>query len=397
MTSARSLLPWVLLAAVSAGAAAACQTILGIDDIDGVPRVGTNGRDGGTDSSASPPEGCFLRHPVDRPPNGNTDGKTGDGNVLVFALRTVGFVPDSGVYGYDLDDHCTGDPSSSSRSKSSCVSLVPSVAIPNDDPEGVDNQFPRLVRLFPTQGAANDVFASSLNEQIAKGLHGAVFVVRNYNGEEDDDDVKVAIVASEGLESANCAAPTDAGEDGAPLKPTWDGCDTWTYVPGTVMLQKLPASNYTGYVRGRMLVIQPRSATISQDLTFPFSQLSLRLYDGILTARFVERTGGDGGTSLQMGTLAGRVKADELLELAGGFEYKEGKRFCQDAIALGLIKESLCKGRDINAARILDETETAPCDSISLGIGFTAEPANLGGEGNAPIDAGCQTKATCNP
>ncbi len=175
---------------------------------------------------------------------------------------------DAGVYGFDLDHTCT------CPGQESCV---PQANAPQhcDDSEGRDNSGGALIQQFSQLSSLFD--ANKINDNINKGTNSMMMRVRNYNGTQNDTQVALDAIVSNGT-----VPLSDAGANPVPLH---DGTDQWGVDPSSVIGAPPP------YVA----VNQDTSAyvvngTLVASVSFPFSVGSqygtnfLRLDGAVLVA-----------------------------------------------------------------------------------------------------------------
>ncbi len=374
----RRLLP---MAALLGPTLVACQLLVGIND-EGVarPDAALASPDAGLDVAFDDP--CKKLHPPPRPNDSELPTQP-DRPRLAFGIRTVRLRPNGMVIGYDLDDRCTGD-TTSTTSGAPCRSLkLPGG--PADDPFGVDNAFAKEVvaNIFFKEGV-DDPLAVRLTSQISDGQRTVLVVLSDYNGEKNDGEVHLGLVPSEGLQSVGCdgGVPADAGADAGALVPKWDGCDQWSYVPGTVVGGVAPSQVSAGYVKDNVLVIDWRAL----DLDLAFGEVHFPLHEALLTATIAsERTANGITFALQEGIVTGRVGSADLINAAGRF-YRSV--VCgQPGIAV-LLSQYACNARDLPLLRSDDGRDTT-CNAVSFSLGFEASPARLGTEGVPPQSGEC--------
>lgn len=283
--------------------------------------------------------------------------QTGGDIAFVAALRVIDLgdqTPD-GSLGLDLDDRCT------------CLGDGPSCPAPDfakedacDGPGGVDNGLAKVFQfLSALVGGTFDSINLSL--QANQGDWSQLFRVRNYNGLENDDQIEVAMYMSPGLEVDGALA-------------VWDGSDTFriaatSVVPGGTAEQ--PAFvDLKGYVSGGVLVASlPTSAiTLATDET----EVAMDLTAGLVTAEIVP-VGSSYG--LRNGIIAGRWRNVDVFTMLSALRDGNGSPICQGQLIYNTLKGKICGHTDIRSAL---GSPTDPCDAISVGIGFEADPAQLG-------------------
>lgn len=255
--------------------------------------------------------------------------------------------------GYDLDRQC----SCINDAGPTCVSILQQC----DAPDGVDNSVSRLMNLLSLALGGASFGSSYFSTKANDGAWTLLIRVRGYNGLPDDPSVDVALFPSQGM-------------DGGPA-PTWDGADAWPVMATSVVQGNLEAPVYHAagaYVSGGVLVAALPSAAI----TFAGSseRLSMIISGGVLTGKLQAF----GSTfRIREGVIAGRwAEHDAFLSLSS---YRDGfgKPICTDSlIGYGNLKGAVCKGRDI--LKDASGAKSLPCDALSMGLGFDADPALLG-------------------
>jgi len=315
------------------------------------------------------------------PPKPVADDPSDAGNqTFVAAMHTLdlGVRPDGGappLFGYDLDDVdtcCSGAPGS----------CAPPVVGTKDCDEvgGRDNsggQFiANLALLDPT------VFnATTISERLQDGVYSLLIQIQSYNGQPNDTQVVAAIYASDGLETVGDAAPPPA---------KWDGTDVWSVDQAFVLSggngSPIVPTDYDAhaYVSNGTLVMQ---------VNFPLSlgttstgAITIALTGGVITAQL--EPAGDGTFHLTNGQVAGRWNVSSVLAAAQSLTLA-GQSICPGSTLYGNIKEQICTAADIATTPTADNTGAA-CDALSIGLGFTADPAHMGN-----VVAGSPTSGPC--
>ena len=295
--------------------------------------------------------------------------------AFVSAMRTLtGIVPgDAGtVLGFDLDGVCTcpGPPSCSSPG---------SPPQPNcDGPGGRDLEGDGLLELF------DEAFASSslgdLAARIAEGRLTILFYVSGYNGGPDDAQVTFAVYSSNGIRT---------GDAGTIALPKWDGTDSWSVDPGSVVASNpfdggfayTPAFfTTTAYVTQNTLVAHVPELVVQ----LGFGSITFRA--GVFTATI--QPDGDGGYGLQ-GILGARLTTRDIFTLMGQLRDGAGQYLCGTNPTYLSLHTTVCQTADIMASASQDSTD-ASCNAVSVGAGFAAVAAQLGAEfAVAPVASGC--------
>ena len=329
--------------------------------------------------------GCFSAgHPVsmDRP-TGTTDkalppitlavqttrlGSLGeDGQLNIDAWKDIGF---------DLDGVCTGsEDCDGTDSPPSCQPTVPQLAI---DGHGCrDNTFGRLEyaaalvpELSKTYGLSDDAF----NCALCVGDYNYLFRVSDYNGEENDEQVRVDLYPSPGLPTPlpwNCADPSwkthpcftpdqkflvsadsmAAPGPGPDLPPSLT-FDDHAYVRDGYLVVAFPDNTYVWFPGYKALVV-----------AYP-----LRVQKGILTGKLSK--GGDNVWTITDGTIGGRVLERDLIE---GFR---DLGLCEADPNYQVMSDFVHRNLDILASGA--NNPTATCDAMSTGLAFTAQQVVAG-------------------
>ncbi|AKV00993.1 hypothetical protein AKJ09_07656 [Labilithrix luteola] len=376
-------------AAIGSGVVA-CQLLVGVNDEGGATRgdAATNVGQKPVDEAGPTEPTCNPVHPPDRKAD---MGDGGGGPSYMFAVRSFLLGPHGqSAVGYDLDDRCTGDPTVT-PSDSPCTPYAPLDTV-TDKPHGLDNAFGKMLEDSPIDtDAGADPGAINLNKEVKGGRLSVLINLVDYNGEADDDYVTAAIATSHQLSSIGCDPDASISVDsGAKLSPQWDGCDTWSYAPGTPVIEGtggvvVPADVWKGYVVDHTLVAPVET------LSFNLGGKMFSLKDAVLTGQLE-----GSGSKLQLthALFTGRVEASELVGFASRFELN-GEIICEapkNAGMLPVIKRRVCDARDI-PLRKADDGKGQKCNAVSFALGFDAEQARMGREGPAPPDA-CPTLDT---
>jgi hypothetical protein len=351
----------------------ACQLIVGVRDEDGV--------------RPPPPDPCQKRKPP-LPPSAEAVAEAGPPRispnagpsfyaVQTFKIRPTGAPP----FGYDLDDHCTGEVTSTTR-KEACV--LDGGIDASDDDGGLDNAFGRSLDYLSNAG--NDLAGGGFSQSAGRGIFTLVLQVADYNGLADDDDVKVAIITAINLVSVGCS---DAGFSASPL---WDGCDQWNFVTSTPYVDPIGSTEtIRGYVRSHVLV----ASDVQEPRSFGLGGIDITLHHPILTATIAT---GDGGVPmLSGGVLTGRVPAANLVGFAQRLEI-ERKPACDQPKYAPLVADvisGICRSRDLRTDH--NDNGDLPCDALSFAIGFEAVKAGLVGPRDPPPPVCVGVDASCPP
>lgn len=346
---------WGAIAAALLAAAlgAGCATLMGMEYGKPLPEAGV-GASGGGGSGGGGGEPC--EHAAQPSPPGVVDA--GDGPEFVVALRSihVDSQPDGGAVGLDLDVTCT------------CQGEGPSCAHPSDDDDcdlsqGRDNALVAVLQLFGAGLGLDDV-AQYFTDRAEAGLWSLLLRVRGYNGELDDDRVEVAWFQ-----------PAGFGDAGAPA---WEGSDPWPIADtslqpaadGGLDVEHPRFVDHHAYVTGGVLVVRLPDADLV--LRGSAAHLAVSLTGAIVVGR-LEPAGGR--WALRDALVAGRLVEQDVFRAVSSMRATSGEPLCVDDPAYLPGKTEACASLDILAQ---PGVSTQPCDALSAGIAFEAEPAAIG-------------------
>ena len=321
-----------------------------------------DGGDGGADVDLCKAPGWPQRPDKDDP---------GGPDVEFYnAVNTLDFnaSPDAGPpsIGFNLDGFCTCPDVESCKSGDAAPAHC-------DGKNGLDNSGAALIRQFSSsQGFFDQAY---INDQIAKGVFGALIRVRGYNGMPNDTKVELAVFVSNG---------TDGIQVGVPKPVKQDGTDKWTLDPtslkgGALADGGTPVALYedpNAYVRDGVLV---------GTLNFPLSigagngegLVTLELSGSIVAAKLTKV----GSTFKATGVIGGRWPARKLLTtlavLRDPLDPTKTQHLCGPNPTYQALRDRVCSFADISG-NLLEDGKNAPCDSLSIGFGFESIPAGYG-------------------
>jgi hypothetical protein len=275
---------------------------------------------------------------------------TGGALEIVAAVRTIDMGETTPV-GLDLDGRCTCHPD-----PGSC--LVAGSPPCDTEQGGIDSASARIFEQlsFYTSGG---IGTGSFTDGAESGSWSLVLRVLDYNGMPDDADVRFRIYTSQGTA----------------VDPLWDGSDAFgidetSLVDGATSVDQARYLDDNAYVSGGVLVASlPQSAIkfVGSDATIP-----VNLVAGFLVAKIVETPFGFG---FEEGVLAARWPVSDVFDALSKYRDDELTPLCTDNFIYGSVHDIFCENRDIFSGVA---TPTTECDSISMGIGFTADPVVLG-------------------
>jgi hypothetical protein len=279
-------------------------------------------------------------------------------------------------YGFDLDGICSLSPTCSDETEAvSCKGASSAVAY--DGNYCRDNTFGRFeyfVTTIPEIGKKYELNDDIFNCGLCVGQYNILIKLSGYNGEANDDSVRIDLYASPGLEEQ---LPFDCKSDNQSTKLCWLDAAPWLIDEDSMdapvegpELADAKLFDGAAFVRDHYLFAHfPEQAMLRfPDQNAQFHPFPLRITKGIVTAR-VEKAA-DGTWALADGTIAGRVKGEDIVT---GFR-EIG--FCETDMRYGIMTGYVKANLDI-----MSSGEVAPdqsCDAISMGVGFTAQQATAG-------------------
>jgi len=336
------------------------------------------GSESGSDTSVPDAgDGCnHVRWP-DRP-DADTPSQTQD--IEFFdAIEMLDFGAGDGgtpaAEGFDLDGVCT------CPGPDSCI-VFPEAGTQCDFEGGVDNALGSLVKEF--SGATNFFDQDYINQGIQSGVFGALFRVRNYNGQANDTNVELSLFISNGT--------VGAGTDAGPTIPKFDGTDQWTLDPASLLggtigdagPAPIVAYDLNAYVSNYTLVANISDMPLAIGAADGEGLVTMDLSGALVIATLTPA----GNSFNATGFVAGRWQTNKLLTamqvLHDPFDFDAS--LCGDDQIYQLLKGRICELQDISG-NVLDDGKGAPCDALSLGFGFKSTAASYGYV-FAPPDAG---------
>lgn len=296
-----------------------------------------------------------------------------DGGAADTAWQTLGF---------DMDGLCTGSSKTCGKSdEPACKPLQGQTPI--DGEYCRDNSFGNL--------ATTLTYASSLTSEFGFGTFdcalcsGALnFLVRiqGYNGQQDDDGIDVDFFPAVGLETP---LPIDCSAN------IPDTACFRSFMPWNIDRKVVTGANpgdspstlraTTAFVKSGSLVLflpDPFPIYFPGDDTIirPFP---ITVHQGFITGKLAKQA--DGTWRVDDGMIGGSTLLTEVLASL------EEIGLCQ-----GDTNYTVAKGVIENVADVLGSgklDKNAPCDAVSVGVGFTAQQATLGKAVEAPVHDYC--------
>jgi hypothetical protein len=278
--------------------------------------------------------------------------------------------------GFDLDATCTNAPG--------CAGATPSCASPSGaHADGALCRDNALAEILPAAsgtelGTVHGVSEDKLNCGLYAGKFTLLFKITGYGGSGDDTNVRVDVYPA-----------LDVAFDGEPLPydcdiPNWQGQITWDanyqWKLDASALENAAAgadspskiNDPAAYVKSGYLVarfLDPTTFGLPGEASI-YHGLSLTLYKGVLAGRLARDA--QGLWTIEDGVLAGRMRRDDLIASV------RGAGFCDTTApgAYDAFVQSVDSALDVLSNG--SNAEAAPCDALSVGIGFTAAQAAAG-------------------
>lgn len=301
--------------------------------------------------------------------------------------------------GLNLDGLCTNPVGCSAAppDKVACKTAGGSVK-PADGVGCRDNMFGFLeptAAVNPYLGIPYGVNENDFNCEIRRGGFNVLFKISQYNGTVNDDQVRVDVYESPGLEKVgpfDCITEKDtwkgeapwvllqpwyvdaAGLDGAvgsagTLPPAKSNYDPSAYVKNGYLVAHIPDGESVRFIGDRATQRPgnqgqnwPSGAKVPNGISFTF-------YGGRVVGHLHKNS--DSAWAIDDGVLAGAIKKTDLIESFNDIG------FCADTIPLtdgGSPYDTLIAFTDtyMDVLSTGDVAPSADCDAMSTGIGFTA-------------------------
>jgi hypothetical protein len=394
-----------LAAGLSASLSDACNvydtSLLGGDSGGVDAGVARRGGVGYWSGPADSPPGCFsARYPrvEDRPAAGNPGVLPPF--YLAFQTLNTGSLNDEGKLdpeawrnvGFDLDGTCTGSETCETPGQTNLSCKPVASGVPLDGAYCRDNTFGRLgyqAAVAPETSKAYGLNSEGFNCALCVGAYNYLFRISGYNGDLEDDQVRVDFYPSPGLEKM---LPWDCSSEDWKSHPCFDSDQKWQIRDtalagplgpnGAVPESKLFDAN--AFVREGVLFV-----TLPDNTLFWFpgqraiaTAYPLTIQKGFVTAKLGR--GKDGLWRATDGVVAGRAKRDDVikgLRLVG---------ICESDPNYAFVEQFVSGNLDLLASGERDPNK--PCDAISLGIPFTAIQAQPGGVATVADLVECQKR-----
>jgi hypothetical protein len=295
--------------------------------------------------------------------------------------------------GFDLDGVCTQSPTCPTTSPvESCKRT--GLAIPVDGNYCRDNTFGRLeveAAGVPQIGGKYGLNDDAFDCALCVGAYNFLVRISDYDGQPDDSQVRVDMYASPGLETP---LPSNCGNSSwrnnqvcfTPDTPFTIRDTAVTQPQGGPALPNAVINDPNAYVRGGYIVAQlpPNTLFWFPGYNAPATAFPLSFVRAVVSGRITKAQ--DGTWTILDGIIGGVSTEQAILE---GFQLIG---FCpsNEPMNYPIMKNYLHAGLDILASGKVDPTVT--CDSVSVGIGFTAGQATAGKLVHVPDPVPCTPK-----
>jgi hypothetical protein len=301
--------------------------------------------------------------------------------------------------GLDIDGVCTSSTSCTKKSQAvSCKPPTGQLAIDGDGCRdnalaGVMAMVSRMPKLADTLGLDDDEF----NCELWRGGYNLLFRLSEYNGQSEDDSVRVDWYTSNGIDPApswRCPA-----SDVAAAHPHWSNSARWNVdaqeLPGPIdepgILPESRVSDPSAYVRGGYLVSRMPDGAV---LRFagdakPFRGFAMPVHEALWLGRVTKAA--DGEWTMSDGLIAGRVRTEDLLR---SFQQAGLCKTTSAGSFFDTIASRVAQSADVLASGALAPNQT--CDALSFGIAFTATQVTPGGA-DRPLEPLVECCECCDP
>jgi cysteine-rich repeat protein len=287
--------------------------------------------------------------------------------------------PEPGPYGFDLDGQCTRV----TGCEFAAPCLQPEATPMPDGPFCADNAYARLhAEVLGAVDDANELALSEdvINCSLREGRYTQVLRLTGYNGDADDDQVRVDFYASTGLEGRSAASDASACTGGRSTPLGWQPGAPFRILENDLTARMstpdgLPNSTIVanGFVLDGMLVaLVDRGyelALYGGGQTAPTVQFNLQ--HAVVAGRLIK--GDAGGFKIADGAIAGRQAAQDVMR---SFEQVGVCRRGDHAALHEAIGEYLASYADITLEP--DAPSDSQCDGVSTAFRFEAEAAAPG-------------------
>jgi len=329
--------------------------------------------------------GCFsARMPTeaDRPPPGSD--KVLPPIYLAVQSTRLGSLAENGQLdnnawqdiGFDLDGVCTGVEScTGDDSPPSCKPTVPQISTDGHDCR--DNTFGRLeyaAALVPELSKKYGLSDDAFNCALCVGDYNYLFRISGYNGEANDDNVRVDLYPSPGLDKP---LPWDCKDPSWKDHPCFTPDEKFQVTPDSMSapqagpdLSDSKVFDAAAYVRDGYLVVKFPDNTL---VWFPGYKalvvaFPILIQKGLLAGKLTHDV--DGVWRITDGTIGGRVKGPDLVQ---GFR---DLGLCEADPNYSVMVDFVNKNLDVLA----DGTNNADatCDAMSTAFAFTAQQVVAG-------------------
>jgi hypothetical protein len=324
--------------------------------------------------------GCFsARAPTDadRPPHGND--KVLPPIYLAVQSTRLGSLNEAGNLdlnawqdiGFDLDGVCTGVEScTGDDSPPSCKPTVPQISTDGHDCR--DNTFGRLeyaAALVPEVSKKYGLNDDAFNCALCVGDYNYLFRISNYSGEPNDDDVRVDLYPSPGLDKP---LPWNCGDPSWKTHPCFTPDQQFQVTPDSMTdpkpgpdLNDAKVFDAHAYVRDGYLVVKFPDNTL---VWFPGYKalvvaFPILMQKGIVAGKLTKDA--DQVWRITDGTIGGRVKGTDLVQ---GFR---DLGLCEADPNYSVLVDFVNKNLDVLSDGT-NNSETT-CDAMSTGLSFTAQ------------------------
>lgn len=357
---------------------------------------GQSGFDAGAGNASPSTPYCGAPGPATYPdPPTNVPPSTKDVEVVAAEYTIdLGDRPKSAVepthfleIGFDLDNKCT----TVDTLKTATTCKPPPYALGVVDGNGgIDNAFGIFIQTI--RDVVKDFSSEQYTQDIQSGKANVLIRLQNWNGQANDDEVRVSTIV---------AAPFDSFSPDA--RPLWDGRDAWPVAADSLNSASIDDPKFVdthAYVNNFQLVASLSEGNLRLDVGLSSVRrvrLDLKLSAAFVVCDIAPEATGKWGYTFSKCTLGGRWLADDLVKQLGQFPnpLANNAALCRGNPTYESFKEALCSRVDMLHTL---GSPTQDCDALSVGMTFTMKPGQLGNIFDpTPIADPCCVPPGCIP
>lgn len=284
-------------------------------------------------------------------------------------------------FGFDLDGVCTGSDTCSNEGADGPPVSCHSSSARQDGKNCRDNMLGLRVGAVETLSAGPfRISETGFNCSLCQANYNMLVKISGYNGEQNDDNIRIDLYASPGIANNPFTTPCSASADTFSPTLCWEKSELFlfqveqAFLTGAVNGSNLPDSKFAdakAYVREGYIVMQVPDGMefwFPHTLDAPVYAFPFKFHSSIVVARIGRSKTGE--WALEDGTVAGKLYEQEILDAFG----KLG--LCSDNSLYPQL--TTFAGGSLDVLRTPDNDVSKECDAMSFGLRFTAREALFG-------------------